>query len=184
MARKLLGYKLTTDLLYLIEALKVEGYWSVKNHECSIQNKNLPFLRHIEYILKSHDIKYCKRIYVKIKLPKPGIVKSNILISDNNGQLKFRIEKSPFDNSEKVAFMIPFLRKNTVKVSIKQKKRYLVIEEGEDEFKLSSGMKCFAYLEVRFWNTKFIRFLEEYVTTKISRKIRDQCGEVYKTIKN
>ena len=51
MTRKYLGYDLTENLIYLIECLKVEGYWSLKNYECSIQNKNLPFLRHIEKLL-------------------------------------------------------------------------------------------------------------------------------------
>ena len=41
------------DTVYLIEALKVEGYWSSRNFTLVIQNKNLPLLKHIEEITKN-----------------------------------------------------------------------------------------------------------------------------------
>lgn len=172
MTRKFLGYDLTPDLIYLIEALKVEGYWSVKNHECSIQNKNLEFLRKINQILKMHGVNAHKRIYVKVKLPEQDICKDDIILKNGNVDLKFRIEKSPFSESKKVAFMLPYSKRQRVSLFFQNKEFLIDIEEKQDEFSLISALKSFAYLELRFWKLDFIKALEDYVTTKESSKLR------------
>ena len=61
------NYKLTPELIYLIETLKVEGYWSCKHYTACIQNKNIPFLNYLEEILRELDLKIYKRILMRNK---------------------------------------------------------------------------------------------------------------------
>src|SRR3989338_4399891 len=76
------GFKLSPDFIYLIEAIKVEGYWSYKNFTLTIQNKNLPFLGRVESIVKHSGIKPSKRILVKIK-PNGDFVKEDVTLFNN-----------------------------------------------------------------------------------------------------
>ena len=172
MTWKYLGYEITPELIYLIEALKVEGYWSVKNRECSIQNKNIPFLRRIENLLQNLDIKPSKRICVKIKLPSDNIDKEDIVLMIKNRKFPFRIEKSPFDGSKKVAFMIPYSKNIRIRLSIEGKQFIINIKQICDEFQINSELKAFAYLEIRFWDPGFIKFLDKYTIGNKSRELR------------
>ena len=62
-----LNQKITPEMMYLIEALKVEGYWSIKHRGGEIQNKNVPLISYFEKILSDFKVKTSKRILMKIK---------------------------------------------------------------------------------------------------------------------
>ena len=160
--------ELNPDLIYLIEALKVEGYWSMKHREGSIQNKNLPFLKEIERILKDIGLNIKKRILIKIRMPEK-LNKKEIRVCNKNKELKFHIEKSPFSKSKKVVFILPYEKEYNLTLNSMP----ICLYEGEEEFKIKSDLESWAYLELRFWNANFIRFLENYVKDKKKLKIED-----------
>ncbi|MBU2633790.1 MAG: LAGLIDADG family homing endonuclease [Nanoarchaeota archaeon] len=158
--------EINQDLIYLIEALKVEGYWSIKHKEGSIQNKNLPFLRNIERISKNIGLNTTKRILVKIKMP-DDLCKENINVFHQNKKLKFHIEMSPFNkNKKKIVFTIPYQKSYELILKINGNIVPIKLYEGEEEFHFNSNIKCWAYLEIRFWNANFIRFLDNHFNKK------------------
>lgn len=159
--QKEVNFKLDSNLIYLVEALKVEGYWSLKGREGSIQNKNLPLLRRLEEIFNKFNIKVGKRILIKIKLDAP-FLNDEIKIKFNSKEINFHIEKSPFDGSKKIVFVLPFEKEYKIYVKINKKSSLIKIKEGEEEFEIESPFRCWAYREIRFWKVNFIRFLDNY----------------------
>jgi hypothetical protein len=109
---------------------------------------------------------------VKIKLPSNDLTKENISIKRDNKLLHFRIEKSPLSKNIKATFMTPYSNTINAEILINGEVNHLYIEEKKDEFFISSELKSFAYLELRFWNIDFINFLENYVCTKESKNLR------------
>lgn len=172
MTWKYLGYELTPELIYLIETLKIEGYWSVKHRDCTIQNKDLEFLRKIEDILNKYKIKLSKQIYVKIKLPDSEIPKNTIVVKKGGKELTFHIEKSPFDGSKKVSFKLPYSKRQEIKLFIGIREYSIIIKESKYLFKIASKLKSFAYLEIRFYYLKFIKALNDYVISNKSKELR------------
>jgi len=164
------GFKLTPEFIYLIEAIKVEGYWSQKNYTLTIQNKNLPFLRRIETLVKDLDIKPSKRILLKIK-PNKDFTKEDVKLQ-NKSILNFHIEKSPFDGSKKIVTSLPYKRKHTIKLRLKNKNYRFILKEGKEEFEITSKLKSWAYLDLRFPRIKLLRFLSEYL--KDNKKVEVQ----------
>lgn len=156
------NFELTPEFIYFIEALKVEGYWSLKHRTISIQNKNLPFLKYIETILKNLKINVSKRILVKIK-PFIDFNKKNTLISHNQRKLNFHIEKSPFDGSKKIVTSLPYKEKYNLQLKIKNKNFPIVIEKSEEEIEVKSNLKGWAYCDIKTSNINLLRFLSEFI---------------------
>ena len=164
------GFKLSPDFIYLIEVIKVEGYWSYKNFTIAIQNKNLPFLKRIEKIVRDLGIKSSKRILLKIK-PNEDFSKEDATLF-NDFILNFHIEKSPFDESKKIVTNLPHKKEYNIKISIKNKTYNVVVKEGKEEFEINSELKAWAYLDLRFPTSRLLKFLSEYL--KDNGKVRIQ----------
>ncbi len=164
------GYDYTPELIYLIEALKTEGDWSIKNRSGRIQNKNLPFLRYIECILRSLNLKYSKKILLKVKLPRKRISKSSLKFFTNHKKLNFHIEISPFDGSKKAVLFLPFRKGQIVNFIFYREKFQIKLTEGKEEINLAAPFPSFAYAQIRFSKTNFIRFLEDHVAGKRKSK--------------
>lgn len=164
------GFKLNPEFIYLIEAIKVEAYWSPKNYTLSIQNKNLPFLKRIEKIVKNLGINPSKRILLKIKPDKDFNREDITLIS--NSKLSFHIEKSPFDGSKKIVTSLPYKRKYVVKLKINSKTYSLALQEGKEEFEIKSKFKAWAYLDLRFPKIRLLNFLTEFIGNNKEVKVQ------------
>jgi len=156
------GFTLNPEFIYLIEAIKVEAYWSPKNYSLSIQNKNLPFLKRIEKIVKKLGISPYKRILIKIKVNE-DIIKKDIILLHNNSNLNFHIEKSPFDGSKKIITSLPFKKVYSIKLNIKDNSYKLNVKEEKDEFEIKSKFKAWAYLDLRFPKIRLLNFLTEFI---------------------
>ena len=153
--------KLTKNLIYLTECLKVEGYWSLNNREGSIQNKNLNFLRRLETIAKKISLNISKRILIKIKL-KESFLNTEIKIKNKEKEIKFYREKSVFGKSDKIVFFLRYKPNQKVKIySSDNLIKTIEIRESLDEFIVEPFSIGYAYLELRFWSINFIKFLEE-----------------------
>jgi len=115
-------YNLTLDedMLYLIETLKVEGYWSTKSYTLTLQNKNIPLLNRIEEILKKRGlIVPSKRILLKIKL-EDETKKEELKILNEDRELNFHMEISPFDNKKvKAVTSLPYKKEHNLKLIYK-----------------------------------------------------------------
>ena len=164
------GFKLNPDFIYLIEVIKVEGYWSYKNFALTIQNKNLPFLRRVENIAKSLGIKISKRVLLKIKLNE-GHNKDDIALY-NNVKLNFHFEKSPFDGSKKIVTSLPYNEDYDIQVNINNKQYTLSIKQGKEELEINSELKAWAYLDLRFPQAKLLKFLSEYLEDNKKARIQ------------
>ena len=164
------GFKLSSDFIYLIEAIKVEGYWSYKNFTLTIQNKNLPFLRRIEKIVKSLGIKPYKRILIKIK-PDVDFNKEDVVLT-NDVTLNFHLEKSPFDGSKKIVTSLPYMGDYNIKVNIKNKTYFLTVKEGKEELEINSELRAWAYLDLRFPKARLLKFLSEYLEDNKKARIQ------------
>lgn len=153
-------FNLTPELIYVIEALKVEGWWSVKSRALSIQNKNLPFLKRIELIIKSLGLNVYKRVLLKIKID-DDINKKDIDFISKNKRLSFHLERSPFDGSIRIVTSLPYKRKYNLVLKVAGKSLNIKVLEGKEEIKVK-GAKGWAYLDLRFPIKRFLTFLEEY----------------------
>lgn len=162
-------YNLTLDedMLYLIETLKVEGYWSTKNYTLTLQNKNVPLLNHIEEILKKKGlIVPSKRILLKIRL-EDETKKEEIKIIENEQELAFHIEKSPFDNKKvKAVTSLPYRREHNLKVVYKDKTHLINIKWNATNLTYESELKCFLYGDLRFAKIELLTFLDKYCGDK------------------
>ena len=156
--------KLNTDILYLIEALKVEGYWSLKHMEGAIQNKDLALLRYIERILKDLNIRSKKRILVKIR---DNDFRKISIINENEKEIRFWWEKSPLSNKQKIVFNLPFKLKQKIILTNNNTETIVSIYVKNNEIIVSgNNINGWAYLDIRFHNIKFIRFLESVADKK------------------
>ena len=165
------GFKLSPDFIYLIEAIKVEGYWSYKTFTLTIQNKNLPFLRRVENITKSLGIKPSKRVLLKIKLNE-NYNKEDITLY-SNVKLNFHLEKSPFDGSKKVVTSLSYQEDYNIKVNINDKSHILTIKYGKEELEINSELRAWAYLDLRFPKAKLLKFLSEYLENNKKARIQN-----------
>lgn len=172
--------ELNKDTVYLIEALKIEGYWSSKNFTLTIQNKNIPFLNHIEKIIKYIDIMPQKRILLKVRL-KDNTKKEDIKLLSNNKELNFHIEKSPFDkNKVKAVTSLPY--KENYKLILKNNNRkYLInINYLKNEILCKSDLECWVYGDLRFPKKILLNFLDKYSNKKIleiGKYLKESNGE-------
>lgn len=161
---------LTPELVYLIEALKVEGYWSLKFFTLTIQNKNLPFLEYIKSIIEGLGLNMSQRILIKIK-PLQDFTKGEIYLECNHKTLNFHIEKSPFDGSKKIVTSLPYKRKYNLNLKIKNEIFPIIIKKTEEEMEVKSQLKGWAYYDLRFPTANLLRFLSEFVGDKKNLKI-------------
>lgn len=167
-----LTLKTDSDLIYLLEALKVEGYWSLKNMDASIQNKNILFLKHIERILKKYNINFSKRLLIKIKPKNQNFSKKDIRLITGNKEIKLHIEHSIFDKTKKIVFNLPFYISQNIFLFLKNKQVKIIVKVGKENIEIKSPFSSFGYIGLRFHNSKFIRFIDNYAGEKGSSKIR------------
>lgn len=162
-------YNLTLDedMLYLIETLKVEGYWSTKNYTLTLQNKNIPLLNHIEEILKKRGLVIpSKRILLKIRL-EDETHKEDIKILDEDKELNFHLEKSPFDYKKvKAVTSLPYKKEHNLKVICENKTYPINIKWLTDNLSYESELNCFLYGDLRFAKVELLRFLDKYCGNK------------------
>ena len=155
-------FKLNEDLIYLAEALKVEGYWSSKSFSLALQNKDIPFLNHIEKIVENLSIKISKRILLKIKL-KDNTKKEDVELYWNEKKLNFHIEKNPFDNNKvKAVTSLPFKKEYQISLKCKNKKSLIKIKCLKEKIIIEGDIKCWAYKDLRFPTRRLLDFLDEY----------------------
>lgn len=150
--------KPTPELIYLIEAMKTDGYWSIERREGSIQNKNLPFLAHIEDILKKHKINYQKRLLVKVKIQ--NFQREKVFVFQNKKEIKYHMEKSLFDNSKKIVFNLPFAS-HDLDIEVDGSLYPLFVTIGKEEVETTCTLLSFAYTEIRFYNLNFLKFIDK-----------------------
>ncbi len=160
-----LGFKLTPELTYLIESMKVEGYWSYKHGAAALQNKDYSYIRKLETILKDLQINTYKRILLKIKTKE---LDREITIKDKN--LTNHVEHSPFDGSSKIVFKIPF-KSCTINVRLRNKDYIIKVKISDKGADIISNLKIFHYVELAFHKKVFLQFLDEF--TKFKRKSHD-----------
>jgi len=160
-------FKLDEDRVYLIETLKIEGYWSTKNYTLTLQNKNIPLLNHIEELLKKKGLVIpSKRILLKIKLEEE-MQKEDIIIINKNKILNFHIEKSPFDNKKlKAVTSLPYKKEIKLQIIYKNNKIPIVIKDLDSEIICKSELKCFVYKDLRFPKIELLKFLDSYCGDK------------------
>ena len=163
-------FELNPDLVYLIESLKVEGYWNPSQYTATICNKNLPFLKRLESIIKRIGIKPYKRILIKVKLNDGSLSKKDITFMNESKKLNFHIEISPFDGSKKIVTSQPYRKSLNLRINIKNKEKTVKIKENREEFEVVSEFKGFAYLTLVIPSVNFIRFISELVEDK--KKLR------------
>jgi DNA-binding transcriptional ArsR family regulator len=153
----------------------VEGYWSSKTFTLSIQNKNLPFLRHIESIVSNLKMPIHKRILLKIK-PKDNFDREEVRLLNKGKMLKFHIEKSPFDGSKKIVTSLPYKTNYDLNLIINKASFPININVGKEEISVKSELKGWAYLDLRFPNKIMLLFLDNY-TIKRHNFLRNASGD-------
>jgi len=162
-------YNLTLDedMLYLIETLKVEGYWSTKSYTLTLQNKNIPLLNRIEEILKKRGlIVPSKRILLKIKL-EDETKKEELKILNEDRELNFHMEISPFDNKKvKAVTSLPYKKEHNLKLIYKNKTYPIKIKWEIDNLSYESELRCFVYGDLRFAKVELLKFLDKYCGNK------------------
>jgi DNA-binding transcriptional ArsR family regulator len=162
-------YNLTLDedMLYLIETLKVEGYWSTKNYTLTLQNKNIPLLNHIEEVLKNRGLIIpSKRVLLKIQLP-DETKKEDVKIVEENKELSFHMEISPFDNKKvKAVTSLPYKKEYQLELIHKNEKIPIKIKWLDKEIIYESKLKCFIYGDLRFAKIELLKFLDKHCGEK------------------
>lgn len=175
------GFTFTPKLIYLIESLKVEGWWSLKHPSLCIQNKNLPFLRQIATIVEDLGIPMHKRMLIKMKFPEQEAKKEEISLTMDSKLLNFHLENSPFDGSKKAVTSLPYKEGNIV-LNVKGKIYAITLKAGEEEIEARSEIKAWAYCDLRFPAIRLLRFLSEFVGNKKELKIEPfllRAGKTY-----
>lgn len=158
--------KINEDTAYLLETLKVEGYWSSKSFTVTLQNKDIPFLNHIEKITNNLGVNIGKRILLKIRL-KDNAKKEDVKLIANNKELNFHIEKSPFDeNKVKAVTNLPYKKRYKILVFYHNKKKLIDIRHGKDKIVCKGDLECWVYGDLRFPNKRLLEFLEKYSKKK------------------
>ncbi len=174
------GFTLTPELIYLIEALKVEGWWSLTHPSLCIQNKNLPFLRQIAIIVENLGIPVHKRMLIKMKFPEQEAKKEEISLTMNSQLLNFHLENSPFDGSRKAVTSLPY-KESSLVLNVKGKSHTISLKAGEEEIEVESDIKAWAYWDLRFPAIRLLRFLSEFVGDKKELKIEPFLQRADKT---
>ncbi|MCX6751045.1 MAG: LAGLIDADG family homing endonuclease, partial [Candidatus Pacearchaeota archaeon] len=160
------NFELNEDMIYLIETLKVEGYWSKSCFTLTLQNKDIPLINHVEEILKELNIEPGKRILLKIKL-KDNTKKEKVDLIWDEKKLNFHIEKSPFDNKKvKVVTSLPYKNLYELNLINANKKLPIKITCFKNKVDIESELVCWAYKDLRFPTKKLLDFLEEYCGNK------------------
>jgi len=155
-------FELNKEMIYLIETLKVESYWNLKNFTLTLQNKDIPLLNYIEKIVYNLGINIGKRLLLKIKL-KEKTKKEDIKITNGNKELNFHIEKSPFDNNKvKAVTSLPYRKDYEIILIQKNKKTPIKIKCLKKKIIYNGKVKCWIYKDLRFPTKKILEFLTEY----------------------
>ena len=158
--------KINKDTAYLIEALKVEGYWSSKNFTLTIQNKDLPLLNHIEELANNLGMKVGKRILLKIRLNN-NTKKEEVKLIEKNKELNFHIEKSPFDeNKVKAVTSLPYKKNHKISINYNNRIYLINIKYLKDKIICEGNLECWAYGDLRFPTKKLLEFLDKYANKK------------------
>ncbi|MFH1311351.1 MAG: LAGLIDADG family homing endonuclease [Nanoarchaeota archaeon] len=150
------------DTIYLMEAMKVEGYWKTCSYTLTIQNKDLPLLNHIEKIAKELGTKPAKRILLKIRLENET-PKEDVRLLIDNKEINFHIEKNPFDKKKvKAVINLPFKNKYNIDLIVKNKEYKIKINSNKDKFIINGNVQSWAYGDLRFPVKKLLEFLDTY----------------------
>ena len=154
------------DTIYLMEAMKVEGYWKTTSYTLTIQNKDVPLLNHIESIAIKLGVKPAKRIILKIRLG-DETSKEDVKIIINNNEINYHIEKSPFDNKKRKA-VTNLSYKDNYKMDIlaKDKKYHIELNSYRNKFNIKGDIQAWAYEDLRFPVKKLLIFLDKYGGSK------------------
>lgn len=159
-------FELNEDMIYLIETLKVEGYWSRKSFTLSLQNKDIHLLNHIEGIVKNLGINISKRLLLKIRLG-DNAKKEEVKLIWKNKNLNFHIEKSPFDNNKvKAVTSLPYKKNYELILLYNNKSISINIKLRKDKIILESNLDCWIYTDLRFPTKRMLDFLEDYCGNK------------------
>jgi hypothetical protein len=168
-------FNLNEEMIYLIETLKVEGYWSRKYFTLTLQNKNIPLLNRIEEIVNKLNlgINVSKRVLLKIRL-EDNEKRENLRLFLKDKELNFHIEKSPFDNSKvKAVTSLPY-KNNYDIVLIKCNKKFPIkIRCFKDKLTYESSLQCFLYKDLRFPTKELLDFLEDYCGDKKNFRVEE-----------
>jgi hypothetical protein len=160
------GFELNEDMVYLIETLKVEGYWSRKLFTLILQNKDIPLLNNIERIVKSLNINISKRLLLKIRLEN-NTKKEEIKLIYKDKELNFHIEKSPFDNNRvKAVTSLPYKKSYEIKLIYNKKEILIRIKVNKDGIISKSNLDCWIYGDLRFPKKAMLSFLDNYCGNK------------------
>lgn len=109
---------------------------------------------------------------IKIKPKYQKFSRNDIKIVTNKREIKPRIEYSPFDNSKKIVFNLPYHLYQKISLVIKNKITTITVKIGSEIIKINCKYKSFGYIELRINNIKFIRFIDNYAGERRSNKIR------------
>lgn len=167
-----LNQKITPEMMYFIEALKVEGYWSIDHHSGEIQNKNVPLILYFEKILSDFKVKTSKRILMKIKPTNQDFCKKDIKVLLGMKEIGFHFEYSPFDKSKKIVFYLPYKVDYNIIIQFKQQTIPIKTHVGTENVEIECIYPSFGYIGLRFFNTDFIKFVDGLSFGKGSHKIR------------
>ena len=156
------NFTLDEDMIYLIETLKVESYWSKDNFTLTLQNKDIHLLNNIERIVKNLNINVGKRLLLKIRLS-DNTKKEDIELYWKGKKINFHIERSPFDiNRVKAVTSLPFKKSYDILLNHKNKKTPIKIKNLKNKILHESELECWAYGDLRFPTKKLLNFLDEY----------------------
>ena len=160
------NFKLNEDMIYLVETLKVEGYWSKKLFTLTIQNKDIPLLNNIERIVKKLNLKINKRLLLKIRL-EDNTKKEELRLIYEDKELNFHIEKSPFNNNKvKAVTSLPYKKYYKIKLIQDRKEIPTIIKINKNGITVKSELDCWVYGDLRFPKKEILDFLEEYCGDK------------------
>lgn len=160
MTLKPFGWKLSPEMCYLIEAIKTEGYLSLKHQEASITNKDIGLIKYIENILIKNKVHPKKRFVIKIKPEDQRFLKDDIKIFLGKKELKFRIRYGAFDNLKNIVLNLPFRKSIKFKLQFKGKIHTIKISVLKNKINIKSNISTRVYTDLRFWGTKFLKFLK------------------------
>jgi len=156
------NFKLDKEMIYLIETLKVEAYWSRENFALRLQNKDIPLLNRVESIVKKLGMNVSKRILLKIRLD-DNAKKEELDIYLGKRKLNFHIEKSPFDN-KKIKAVTSLPHKNSYELLLKYKNKNISIKIKylKNEIICESNLDCWVYGDISFPTKRLLEFLDKY----------------------
>ncbi len=157
-----LNIPINEKTVYLVETLKVEGYWNTKRYTLTLQNKNLSLLNYIEDIVKELGVTPSKRLLVKIRL-NDNSVKEKVKILEGDKELNFHIEKSPFDNKKvKAVISLPYKKIYELKIFYLNEIYKLRISSYKHQIKCQGNLQCWVYKDLRFPIKALLDFLDKY----------------------